>query len=262
MRSGRGEPSSEGARSWRLVRADRDAVPPSVRRFMARARQRKLRAVLPWMVTAGVLLVVGLLAWTMYGTAAFSVREVRVVGGATVTPDQVRAAVAVADRTPLAGLDLDEIRKRVEALPPVDRAVVSRDWPSSLVVQVVERTPVAVVPRGDTFELLDGDGVAYTTVTDRPAGLPLAKLANPGPSDVNTRSALTVVAALSDELREQLVAVSVTGPARITLQLKRDREIFWGDDTESEAKARAATALLSRKEKHIDVSAPDVVTVS
>ena len=35
-----------GGRNWRLVRADTDAVPSSVRRFMARARQRRLRAAL------------------------------------------------------------------------------------------------------------------------------------------------------------------------------------------------------------------------
>jgi len=66
---------SAGGRNWRLVRANTDAVPSSARRFMARARQRRLRAAVPWAVTVGVLVVVGALAWMVYGTAAERPRD-------------------------------------------------------------------------------------------------------------------------------------------------------------------------------------------
>src|SRR3712207_7871187 len=55
--------------------------------------------------------------------------------------------------------------------------------PGTLLVQVVERTPVAAVPVGRQFILMDGDGVAYRTVSRRPDELPLARLAQPGPED-------------------------------------------------------------------------------
>jgi cell division protein FtsQ len=250
-----------GGRNWRLVRADTDAVPPSVRRFMARARQRRLRAALPWAAGAGVLAVVGLLVWVVYGTAVLGVRDVRVVGAESVDPAAVRVAASVPLEVPLARVDLDEVRDRIQAIPPVDRAVVSRDWPGTLVVEVVERTPVAAVPVGRQFVLVDDEGVAYRTVTRSPAGLPLARLARPGPDDVNTRAALTVLSALTKELREQLVAVSVEAPARIRLELRGDRTVVWGDDTASETKAKVSTALLAREGDTIDVSAPSVVTI-
>jgi cell division protein FtsQ len=253
--------SGGGGRNWRLVRADTDAVPLSVRRFMARARQRRLRAALPWAVGAGVVLVLGGLVWMVYGTAVLGVREVRVVGTGVLTPDQVEQAAAVPMLQPLARVDLDAVRARIQRLAPVDRATVSRSWPSTVVVDVVERTPVAAVPAGKQFTLIDDDGVAYRTVARRPAGLPLAILAAPGPGDVNTRAALTVLAALSDELRDQLVAISVAAPARIELQLRKHRTVIWGDDTASDTKAQVATALLGRAGDRIDVSAPDVVTI-
>jgi len=252
-----------GGRNWRLVRADTDAVPSSVRRFMARARQRRLQAALPWAVGAGVLLVVGALVWMVYGTSVLGVREVRVVGTEVLTPLQVEEAAAVRLREPLARVDLDGVRSRVEGLAAVDRAVVSRSWPSAVVVEVVERTPVAAVavPGGKQFTLIDGEGVAYRTVQRKPAGLPLAELAAPGPGDVNTRAALTVLAALTDELREQLVRISVTAPARIELSLRKGRTVIWGDDSASDTKAQVSTALLKRDGKTIDVSAPSVVTI-
>jgi cell division protein FtsQ len=244
------------------VRADTDAVPSSVRRFMARARQRRLRAALPWAVTAGVALVVGALIWIVYGTAVFGVRDVHVVGTQMLSSLDVEQAAAVPMNQPLARVDLDAVRARVQRLAPVDRAIVSRSWPSTVVVEVIERTPVAAVPAGSQqFTLIDREGVAYRTVSKVPAGLPMARLAAPGPRDVNTRAALTVLAALSDELREQLVTISVAAPARIQLELRKNRTVIWGDDTSNDTKSQVATALLKRKGDRIDVSAPAVVTI-
>ena len=251
-----------GGRNWRLVRADTDAVPSSVRRFMARARQRRLRAALPWAVAGGVLLVLGVLTWTIYGTALLGVRDVRVVGAHLLTPLQIQQAVAVPADEPLARVDLDAVRARVRGIPAVDRVVVRRSWPSTLVVEVVERTPVAAVPaKSGQFALIDAAGVPYRTVDRRPGELPLVRVATPGPADQNTRSALIVLGALSDELREQLVAVSVLAPAQITLQLRKERTVVWGDDTQSDTKSQVATVLLRRAGSEIDVSAPSVVTI-
>jgi len=250
-----------GGRSWRLVRADTDAVPASVRRFMARARRRRLRAALPWAVTAGALLVVGALVWLVYGTSVLGVRTVQVVGTDSLTPLQVEQAAAVRMKQPLAGVDLDRIRGRIEGLPAVDRAVVSRGWPSTVLIEVVERSPVAAVPVGDQFTLIDAEGVAFRTVARRPSGLPVAQLATPGPDDINTRSALTVLSSLTAELREQLVSISVPAPAQVSLGLRRDRTVIWGDESQSDTKAQVATVLLERKGNTIDVSAPKVVTI-
>jgi len=249
-------------RNWRLVRADTDAVPSSVRKFMARARQRRLRAALPWAIGAGVLLMIGGLVWLVYGTSVLGVRQVRVVGTDFLTPLQVEQAAAVGMNEPLARVDLDAVRDRVRRLPAVDRVAVRRSWPSTLVVEVVERSPVAAVPAaGGQFSLIDRSGVPYREVGTRPDGLPLVRIPAPGPGDVNTQSALKVLAALSADLREQLVAIAVAGPAQIKLELSKDRTVVWGDDTQSETKSQVATALLKRAKNEIDVSAPSVVTI-
>jgi cell division protein FtsQ len=162
---------------------------------------------------------------------------------------------------PLARVDLDGVRTRVRAIPAVDHVVVRRSWPFTLVVEVVERTPVAAVPVGKQFTLIDRSGVAYETVAEKPADLPLLRLAKPGPADQDTRSGITVLEALSSELREQLVAVSVAAPAQIKLELVKNRTVVWGDDTQSETKSQVATVLLRRAHSEIDVSAPAVVTI-
>jgi cell division protein FtsQ len=251
-----------GGRNWRLVRADTDAVPSSARRFMARARQRRMRAALPWAVAAGIAAVIGGLAWLVYGTPVLGVRDVKVVGTDLLSPAQVQQAAAVPDDEPLARVDVGGVRSRVRAIPAVERVVVRRSWPSTLVVEVVERTAVAAVPEGaQKFELIDREGVPYREVAKQPSDLPLMRLATPGPADLNTRSGLTVLAALSAQLRAQLVAVSVVAPAQIKLELRKDRTVVWGDETDSPVKSQVATALLKRADSEIDVSAPSVVTI-
>ncbi|MEH0842424.1 FtsQ-type POTRA domain-containing protein [Micromonospora sp. CPCC 205711] len=247
-------------RRWRLVRAGSDAVPASTRRFMARARQRRMRAALPWAVAAGVLALAGLVAWTVLGTGLFGVREVRVVGARLVTPVEVRDAAAVPDGVPLARVDLAEVGRRIGALAPVERASVSRDWPGTLVVTVVERTGVAAVPRDGQYVVIDREGVVFRTAPRVPAGLPVVRLTAPGPADPGTRAALQVLSVLTPQLRGELTELTVEGLARISLTLRGDRTVVWGDATRGTDKARVATALLGREADTIDVSAPDVVT--
>lgn len=54
--------------------------------------------------------------------------------------------------------------------------------------------------------------------------------------------------------------VTVESLARISVQLRGDRTVFWGDATRGADKARVATSLLDQDAARIDVSAPDVVT--
>ncbi|MDW5323091.1 cell division protein FtsQ/DivIB [Plantactinospora sp. KLBMP9567] len=263
-RSGAGRPGtgrSGTGRSWRLVRAGADAVPPSVRRFTRRARQRRVRAALPWTVLAGVLVLSLAGAGIVYGTPLFGFRTLRVVGATLVTDDQVRQAARVTEGVPLARVDLDAVRGRVAELPPVARVTVSRQWPHTLRVEVVERTPVAVVPQNRRFLVVDAAGVVFQTRSDRPAGLPLARLGTPGPDDAATKGALTVLANLTPELRDRLVELVVEGPARITVKLRGGRTVLWGDASRSETKAQVATSLLAREGDTIDVRTPDVVTI-
>lgn len=247
-------------RRWRLVRAHPDAVPGSVRRFNQRARRRRVRVAVPW-AAAAVLLVVGLVGWLLYGTAVFSVRTVRVDGTGILSPAQVADAAALVPATPLYRVDLDAVRRRVAALAPVADATVTREWPDTVRISVVERTPVAAIAHDQAFGLVDAAGVVFHTVAARPDDLPLVRLDHPGPRDPATTAVLRVLAALTPQLRAQLVEVVAEAPARIRVLLTGDRVVVWGDAADSEVKARVATALLDQAGTEIDVSAPEVVTV-
>lgn len=252
--------SAAGGRRWRLVRASKDAVPASLRRvFMVAARRRKVRGRPVAMVAmaVGAALLAG---WLLWGTSLLGVREVRVTGTGILTEAEVREAAAIPEQTPLLRLRTGGVADRVGALPPVAEVRVRRDWPDAVVVEVVERTAVAATPDGDEFGLVDAEGVVFQA-TSQAGDLPLLELAEPGPADPATRAALTVLASLTAPLRADLASVTVDGPAGIRLELRSGWTVVWGDQSESDAKARVATALLERDGEVMDVSAPEVVSV-
>jgi cell division protein FtsQ len=245
-------------RGWRLVLAPRDA-PPSVRRFAKAARRHRIRAMLPWLIALGVAALLGGVAAVVYLTPALGVSHVEVSGTSVLEPDVVRRAAAVRPGTPLARLDLRAVQRRVLALKPVREVAVNTRYPHTLVLQVTERTPVAVVPEYGGFTLLAADGTGYLTLTGAPSGLPVVKVAHPEPGDPTTRGALTVLAALPPGLRAQLVAVVADAPTRIRLELTDSRTAVWGDATQNEAKVRVLSRTTIEPGRTLDVSAPGVL---
>jgi cell division protein FtsQ len=253
-----------GGRRWRLVRASGDAVPARVRRFFM-ARQRRLRdlALRRRRAAAAAVVVVTLLlaGWLLWGTSLLGVREVRVTGAAVLSPAEVRAAAAIPEQTPLLRVRRAEVAARVRQLPPVAAVQVSRSWPGTVVIEVTEREPVAAVPAGGQFQLVDADGVVIQQVGQPPVALPMVVVSEPGPADPATRAALTVLAALTPQLSSQLETLTVVGPANIRLELFSGWTVVWGDERDSQTKAQVATALLDRAGEIMDVSAPEVVSV-
>lgn len=228
----------------------------------AGARRDRYQWARPVACWSGLLLILaGSLMWLAYGTSVLGVRTVLVQGADVAGVDQVLAAAAVAEGTPLARVDTRAVAGRVGALPAVASVQVRRSWPSTLVIAVTERVGVAAVETPAGLLVVDRDGVPFLTVPDR-GDLPLLRVSQPGPDDPATQAGLRVLAALTPQLRADLVAVAVPSPTRIQLELTGSRRVIWGDAEASEQKAQVATVLLAEPATTIDVSAPGVAVVS
>ena len=92
---------------------------------------------------------------------------------ARVPAAEVSAAAGSRPGTPLARVNTAAAARRVERIPQVLSAQVSRYWPDTVVITVRERTPQLAVAAGGGFELVDKYGVVVRPVAARPAGLPL-----------------------------------------------------------------------------------------
>jgi cell division protein FtsQ len=149
----------------------------------------------------------------------------------------------------------------VEAVTGVDAATVARHWPGTVRVTVTPRVPVAVVAANSALYLMDADGVPYTTVAAKPAGLVSLRLATPGAGDPATVAGLAVVQSLPADVAGLVASVTASSPYDITLQLADNRTVTWGDATDNARKAQILAAVLARPGTAYDISDPGMVTV-
>jgi cell division protein FtsQ len=210
---------------------------------------------------AAVLVLTGCAGWVAGFTGILGVRSVVVHGTGAVPAGTVLAAAAVPAGTPLIRLDTAGISRRVGAIGGIRQARVSRSWPHTVRIDVVERTPLAVVPRGSALFLVDSDGVLFQQVSAVPPGLPRLVVARPGSTDQAMRAALVVIGSLAAPLRRAVQVVEAPTPDSVTLGLRDGRTVIWGGPQESAAKARVLGALLTRRGSSYDVSTPTVAVV-
>ncbi|MDT0201259.1 FtsQ-type POTRA domain-containing protein [Nocardioides sp. AE5] len=243
---------------WRRERPDEAEL--TRRRFARRqwaGRWLRMRAVV---VAAAVLVVLVIGAWAVFFSSLLAVDGVEVEGNDLLTVEQVEAAAAVPHDVPLARTDLDAIRDRVEELPAVRTADVSRKWPDAILVKVTERVAVAVVEAGGEFRGIDAEGVAFRDFAEQPESLPLIKIDEDTAADARAEGA-AVIAALPDDIAQQVEHLELHSIDQISLQLRDGRVVQWGSAEDSADKARVLAVLLDEVEaKEYDVTVPGQAT--
>lgn len=210
------------------------------------------------LLTVGV---VGTAAWLVFFSSVLGVRDIRVAGNLGIPAQQIQLATGVPEGRPLAIVDVDEVEARIKGIRQVESVSVSRNWPGTLVVEIVEREPVAVVPVGPKFALMDRHGVMTEVRDVAPPSLPLLRVDRPQPGDPATGAALTVIQALSADLTRRIEEVLAPSPETVSLRLKDGRTVVWGGPDRPADKANILLTLLKRPADTYDVSSPDVVTV-
>jgi cell division protein FtsQ len=234
------------------------------RRDSPRDRRRRL------LVRGGVAVaVVALLAWLLWGSPVLAVASVHVDGAGTLTAAEVVEVAGVTEGTPLLRVDVDAARARVAQLPQVASVEVTRGWPRSVVITVVERVPVAVVERGGSRTLLDAEGVLFDTVTGPPPpGVVPLEVPAPGPGDRATRAALAALVALPADVRAGVTGASATTSEDVRLTMADGTTVLWGGAEHAGEKAQVLVALLGQLAAGtlepagtIDVSAPSAVVL-
>jgi cell division protein FtsQ len=258
----REERRTAGARARAIEDARREAKRKVTEAVAAPKPPRKgvvrgLKVVVWTVVLTVVAVGLGLV---LYFTPVMSVRNLVVDGLVVIPRDEVVAAVAVPEGTPLLQVDTNKVADRVAGVSRVASVRVQREYPSSLRVTVVERIPVAVRDEPDGTHLFDRDGVDFATGPPAP-GVPYLDVDNPGPNDPTTKAALTVLTSLRPEVAGQVGRVSATSVASISLTLADGRMVIWGTTDRSDEKAEKLAALLTRPGQTYDVSSPDLPTV-
>ena len=242
---------------------------PRIRRRRVEVRReegkRRFRVLIG--VTAVAAVAVG--GWAANDSSLLDVDKVVVVGAVHTGAGEARSASGLRRGEPLSGVDREGAARGVEALPWVQDATVSRRWPDTVRIQVVEREPVAVTPSaGGGSALVDRSGRVLEWTDAPPPGLAvLASLTPAGPAGTTLGpegvAALSVAVVLPAELRARTAGVAPAegGRGEVDIRLYPEGMVRLGPPEDLDRKFAAIRTVLAQVDLRnlavLDVRRPD-----
>ena len=171
----------------------------------------------------------------MASDAGFEVKNFRVTGTNRMDEGEVYALISDEMGRPMPEVDLEAVRTRVrDELPWVKDARISVQLPSTLRIDIVERTPHAVLEKPDRLMLIDAEGEELSPVADEGAK---GKLRISGPGAAKQVAALDLLLAAAPALGPQVEAAEWVGNRRWNLTFKTGQVLALPEGAEESATA-------------------------
>lgn len=226
-----------------------------VRRFTA-SRRRQLRVAL--MTVGGLGLALALLVGLVW-SPLMAVRDVQVEGAERIDPAAVEEALADQLGEPIATITEAGVAQRLEAIPQIESFRLDVVPPSTVVVRLVERRPVAIVTAGAGESVIDAAGVVLGSVDESTAALPRLDGIEIGSEQFE--AVATMLVSVPSEVLEATDVITAATPSDISLTLASGQTVQWGGAEQSPLKADVVAALMATQDPAeaavLDVRAPE-----
>jgi len=265
----RGSKKARGRTGQPLTREEQAQGLELRRRSARRRRIVSMTAIVALALGLGAAQVTGVLGEVLHRadaslmkglvSAGLSVQSIQVTGRHRADPEALRAALEVARGQSLLHLDLEDMRRRVEALGWVKSAELYRSLPSTLKLEITERHAFAIWQYEGKLQLIDGDGTVIAAADPMQfVGLPL--VVGEGAAD----DARELESLLADEpdLAAQVMAAIRVGDRRWNIRFTNGVEVRLPQEHPEAAWTRLARlerehGLLERDIVHVDMRLAD-----
>lgn len=243
-------PGDERSRSVHVA----PTTSPEAAQVLPLRRQRR-RATVRWLLAAGGL-AVGLVAVAalVLATPLVGIRRVDVEGARSMNPAVLAAVEESLLGTSIFSADLAAAQRQLEGDPWVRSARLRTYLPSRVVVEIVERQPVAwFVGVDNRARVLDTDGRVLAVVDGQPTeylqitgvGANLAPGATAGET---YRAAAQLAVMLPEGVRGRVAQLGVAGPTQLTMTLRTGTLVSFGAPNDLFNKLVALVTLLERQD--------------
>jgi cell division septal protein FtsQ len=221
------------------------SMDPRIRARRIANRRAEGRRRLIWVAVASAIVLVLVAAVAVVASTIFDVRDVIVQGAVYTDEDVLKKVVDGIHGEPVLLVDTDAAERRLEAVPWVERARVTTDFPHTVTIDIRERKPVATFQGGDgKFRVIDVQGRVLDVIDGQPIAYPLITGDNPDTArgqfaGAPYASAGQLVIALPPEIRSITKSIGVdsgTGSLSLVLASPDDKDtadidVRLGDDT-------------------------------
>jgi len=219
----------------------------------------------------GTLLVASLAAllWVYTATGVLNVNSVEVRGNEVLGEDYLRSLSGITGDTHLLKMDVKAVESALLSEPYVASVDVSRRYPNTVVLEIIERKPTGYILQNGNYHLVDQEGTILESVEARPSHLVEIKdldlqLLLPG-MELSGRDFATVTSllgSLPEALKEITTAVGLDSSSGLYLE-GQGTLVIYGEASDLALKntiaLMALTGLVDRYEavEYIDISFPE-----
>lgn len=246
------EPAPDAKLAAPDVDLSADVEPKAWARPDAERAALSRRAHRPWRIPAIAFIVVIALvaaAVTLTRTSLFGARTIRVHGAVHLTRSDILGIAGIAPGTNVFTFDAEAAERRLERDAWIVDATITKDLPSTVSVDILERVALAVVQSGGVLRLVADDGALLDAAPPRLAtGLPrIASTVEgaPEPTAEAVRGAALAITAMVPSIRRQVDVVSILADGQLRVDLSSGAQVAYGPAVDLVAKGQALRALLS-----------------
>ncbi|MDP4634956.1 MAG: UDP-N-acetylmuramate dehydrogenase [Ilumatobacteraceae bacterium] len=223
------------------------------------------------LTAAGSVIGVVALVLIVLASPIIGVRKIEIEGARYVSADLLIAVEKSLDGKSILTVDTRAAERRLEGDPWVESVRIRSFFPSRLVVEIVERKPVAFYIGVDNrSRVVDSQGRVLAVETGQPTqylqitgvGPNLAPGASAG---TVYRAAAQLAAGMPDELSDRVLNVGVGGPNQLIMTLRTGTLVNFGPPVDLQNKLISLLVLLRRQDAKqilaIDLTDPRTPTV-
>ena len=209
----------------------------------------------PWLIWLILVLAVSGW-WILYQSKWFIAQGVTVTGNSRLSVEQISAVAAVPIGNSLMSINTAAMTEQLMELTEIKVVTVERGWPHTILIQVTERTPIAVAATLSGFNLIDSEGKNAGRVAAPPPGLLVISAVPESKAMLGAINTLAVIPA-----QWQLIELAAATQDNIVATLGSGAVITFGSSERAADKVEVAQALLEMGYSVINVSAPDAAPV-
>lgn len=202
---------------------------------------------------AFVLLAAATGVYLSYFSNLLTIKNIRVNGLQLLSEERVLELAQINIDSPLIELNSDQITTQLLREKIIKAAEVRKGWPDSVVIEIVERSPIALTDLSSGRFLVDESGMAFNRAGPNDVH-PFVY----APNDVARGLAARVSRELPEWLRPEVSLVESYDGKRAVVILNSGRRIIWGDEFKTQEKSSVLLVLLRTDEGDIDISTAEV----
>lgn len=188
-------------------------------------------------------------------SALFDVDSIEISGRARAPREALLEAAGLSRRTQLTDVEPGHVAARLERLPWIRSAEVERRWPGSIEITLVEHTPVAIAPAGESWAEIDAEGDVLAINDSPDPSLPILDGVEAAPvgERVEAVGAVRVAMLLPEALRPVVSSVRAEGGRVELLLAPRGRALLGRPEELGEKLTAIQTVLQSVDPASVEV---------